>query len=711
MSENQATYGRARTAALVGLGVQFLLAVVVGLAGLWSQGPALHTATWHLLGGLPIWAVLVAISYQHQLERAEALEAEQLAKRDRQTAEIFDTAGEQLQLARQRLASFYRWGLHGVSLFVSLYLLVTGGLLFRGAWGRMEEGTLDSAALGEAASPLVLMFLMAFVAFVAFIVARYTAGMTRKPAWQLLRGGASYLMGTAVVAVLIMGGAVFAEFGNRAVMGWMSLLIPGLMLFIGVEVALLFVLGIYRPRRAGEIARPAFDSRVLGLLTSPESLAKAIGDTLNYQFGFEVSSSWFYRLVSRWVTPLFAGGLLILWLFTSVVIVEPHQQAIITLNGRMVSASAERLAHPPGIHFKAPWPFGRVSKYPVGRLQEIRIGAELREDEELAVLWTNQHDVEGAGYLLTAPTPPEAHFGPGRAEELASVIGGSEHMAATLVAAQVSVQYEIEDLARYAQAFEDPDQVLRNLAEREVTRYFVTRHIDALLGVGRIEAGRVLTGRIQQAARARGLGLRVVFVGLPGIHPPAGTGGEEAVAGPAEAFLEPVGAISERRARVEEARQAAIEMLAETAGSRAMARRIAEKLGELRAHREALEAAREAGEPTEALEKRYRETEVAVEGLLAEAGGRAATSIYQARAYRWQRAHGEWAKAHRFASQAAAYRASPRFYSARRYLEVLAEGLGEARKTIVATEQAEVPTYRLDLKDSADALGSIMQTE
>ena len=70
MIQDQQSYARAARAALVGLVVQFVLAAGMLLVGLYARSPALHAATWHLFGGLPIWGILLVIYHQHRIERA-----------------------------------------------------------------------------------------------------------------------------------------------------------------------------------------------------------------------------------------------------------------------------------------------------------------------------------------------------------------------------------------------------------------------------------------------------------------------------------------------------------------------------------------------------------------------------------------------------------------------------------------------------------------
>ena len=80
MSQDQHIYRRATTAAVVGLVVQFVLALVVALLALYSGSDAVLAAMWHLFGGLPIWGFLAVLYHQHRLERMEALEFEQLKR-------------------------------------------------------------------------------------------------------------------------------------------------------------------------------------------------------------------------------------------------------------------------------------------------------------------------------------------------------------------------------------------------------------------------------------------------------------------------------------------------------------------------------------------------------------------------------------------------------------------------------------------------------
>ena len=100
------------------------------------------------------------------------------------------------------------------------------------------------------------------------------------------------------------------------------------MLVVAGETALNFLLNLYRPRRAGETPRPAFDSRLLSLLSAPDSIVRSINEAVNYQFGFDITSSWGYQLLLRNFVRL-AGILVVVVVgLTTLVIVEPQEQGM-----------------------------------------------------------------------------------------------------------------------------------------------------------------------------------------------------------------------------------------------------------------------------------------------------------------------------------------------------------------------------------------------
>lgn len=712
MSQDHQFYQRATRAAIVGLSVQIVLGVFCALIGLWAHSPAIHAATWHIFGGLPIWVILLAIYYQHRLERLETLETEQLTKTDAQAAALFDEQGQDLQVARNRLDTLYRLGLPIVSLVVAIYLVLVGAVMLYANHKAYASGDLIKEAIGgtalSAPGLFQLFWMTVALAFVSFIVARYESGMTMIAEWQLLRGGASYLMGTTLVAVLLVVGSFIAWVRevDQTPFAVLAMLIPAAMVLVGSEMLLTAVLSAYRPRRPGEIPRPAFDSRTLGLLTKPESIAKAIGDTINYQFGFEVSRSWFYQLLSRSIAPLLVFGAFVLLALSCIFTVEPHQQALVLRFGKIVGQPLD-----PGLHLKLPWPVSTVETFPVKRLFQVTVGSVRGDvDPNAAILWTNTHGTGKEEYLITAPSQT-AQIETGFLNSFNPTKSNTPGMA--LIGATVTVQFRIKDLLAYSKAVAEPTRLLSALAEREVASFFVTQTVDQLVGPERIASSETLKDRLQKAAdtaladsngKPQSLGLEIVFVGFSAVHPPS----DSEVAA---SFHEQIGALQEKQATIEKAHQDATEMLATVAGSREDAEAIDQAITSLDSVRAEIEGLRNSGDAAkiEAKAKEALAKELVIEDLLTRSNGKAAQLISGARAYRWQRSVTEQAKASRFLAELSAYGKAPELYRTRRYLETLAEGLDKSRKFVIGSQSTEAPVFRLDLTDNTSSMDAIFK--
>lgn len=691
-SHDQETFRRATGAALTALCVQVGLTIIVAVIGLWAQSPAMHAATWHLLGGWPAWLVLLLLFHQQRLEHIESLEFEDRAK-DEAASALFEDRELDLRLAHRRLVYLRKWGLGIVSVTMGGYLLVAGALLLwsnlqalRG--GQVADTPFYTEALSPGVNTLVLMAVWTAIALAAFLTARYIAGMTREPAWQLLRGGAGYLMGNATVALLILAGSAAAHLQIANFMATLRLIVPGLMVLIGIEILVTFLLSAYRPRRADEVPRPAFDSRVLGLLTTPQSIARAVGEAINYQFGFEVSRSWFYRLLGRAMAPLTVLMIVILFLISSVVIVDTHEKAIVTCFGR-ISAELD-----PGLHFKFPWPISRATKYAVGRIHTITVGStETEAQPGTPVLWTNEHSVGEESYLVTAPTrlKDDVASGEGNSVDDESTPGMS------LVAAEIAVNYRIEDLTAYVNAAAEPRSLLQAVCQRRVNAYFAGRDIDTLLtrhDLG-VDDGppNTMGGVLRDAMQAdtADMGVAVVSVLVAGIHPPQG--GDVAVA-----FHEQIGAEQEAFSAIEKAEQKSIEALATVAGSEDYANRLFEAIT-------AYNTTRTTHDATEiAITQAYEQ----INRLLATSGGGVADLIYAARAHRWKTALAARTRAEHFETDLLAYHAAPEYFRVRRYLNIVARGMANARKFLIPTHLESTPRIRLDLTEDRTNLSGTL---
>lgn len=684
MNQDQLTYTRATTASLIGLSMQFVLVLLLVILGLYAESKAVLAAAFYCVPGLAIWLLLWLIYKQHQLERAEALEASKLAESDARSAAIFDEAGAQLAQAKTRLDNLYTWGIRIVSGLTAAYLIGVGVLLLYLNNTALKRGTLSETPLSETINTSLFALLLAVGWMGGFLVARYVAGMTRVDSWQALRGGASTLIGNVFLGVLpILAATALLFFGNNLGFVYVALVIPAIMVLLGIEVVLGMVLGFYRPRKGDEFVRPAFDSRLLGWLTRPESIGKIFSETLNYQFGFEVSKSWFMRLLGKALLPLAGICLAFIIGMSSLVIVQPHQQAIITTNGAFV-----RIAEP-GLSFKAPWPFGKAEKYDVNRIHSIRLGSRAHIDDEHKVdgpiLWTNQHVEEGAKeeLLITAPPP-----GAGTTEDKDSVLG-------EMIGADIDVKFRIENLEQYTGITDkttgssNPIALLQTIAQHEVTRYFATHDTDELLSSGRASAGGDLQLAIQEELDKYSVGLEVVLVSVSGVHPPQEV---------ADDYHARINALQESQTAEAKALQEADIILATVAGERDRAARLSEMVKTHTALTTKIQQLDESDAQRAELQAEAERQSVAIELLMIESGGQVGQRMSQARAERWSRSLGAEARDKRLTAELKAYQNAPRYYPVSRYLDTLVAGLKDRPKTVIGSgADVSNPEVVLDL--------------
>jgi modulator of FtsH protease HflK len=666
-------FRRAMTAASTGLGVQVALSIATALTGLWADSQAVYAAAWHMLGGLPIWIVLLILYQQHERERTQRLAAAKLSESTK-TATIFDSLGDDLDAAKARLDRLYRYGLPIVSLVVAIYLVSAGAGLLYAHFTAMQAADAGAPRLAAGCNPVGLMFVTAAIAFTAFVTARWISGYTRQRAWQLLRGGAGFLMSCFVVSLFLFAGAAAVAIADDArLLGWLAVAIPAIMLLVGLEILLTSLLESYRPKVPGVVVRPAFDSRVLGLLTAPDSLGRVVAETISYQFGVEVSRSWLYQLLGSAVTPLTVLGIGILMALSCLTIVGPDERGIRLRFGHMVGEPL-----PPGLHTKWPWPIETTDLHPVGRVQEILVSSDLtgRSRDAAAILWTGDGDAAaklGQENFLAAAAPSTA---------------ANESAGVSLVSADVIVQYTVGDLRQFVLGSVDHRQALHLVAEREVAEHFATHDIDDLLGSGRIQAGADLEKAIQARIDSLRLGIDVVGVAITALHPPIGP--------VSRAFHSQIGAVQEKETSIQLARKEAVRQLARVAGSVDLSMRIDAAIRRL-------DALRTAGDTAQAAA-----ADLEIDRLLTDARGEAAEALHKARAYRWQRSVGERASSDRFAGELLAYQASPIYYRTRRYLEVLADGLTGRRKFVIAGDAGDAPVFRMDFSDPTSAIDTLL---
>lgn len=663
MKADPLAYKRAASVSLIGLSIQSVLAIVLLLYSVLGADPVALTAFFYALIGLPAWAALALVFHQHRLERIEAAEEELYASSHAADASVFEGAASEFRLAATRLAWMHR-------VLLPMMSLLMGGLLVGiGLW-RLSSGR-EALAPDGFTRPELTGWAVAVglgVAVVGFIFARFVAGMAKQEVWGNLRAGAAISVGVSLAGLLLAVAHGVAFAGSEAALRYMHVILPAAMIALGAEIFLNFLLNVYRPRRMGEAPRPAFDSRILGFVAAPDRIAESVNEAINYQFGFDVSSTWFYQLLSRSILSLGALGVLVLWGLSSLAVVAPNERGLILQFGALQREVGS------GLHWKAPWPMQTLETFPALQVNEFTVGTP-KPANDGPILWTEEHG--GQERFLLVQSSQETT---GPRDDL------------SLLAVEAPVQYEVVNLELFKRLAGDAEdsadrdamrrEVLRLVAERELIEFMGGRSVGEVLGAGRQSMTRELRRRIEnryaQLNEGQGAGVRILFVGIAGAHPPT----DEDVA---LSFEKVVSSEQAAQAVIERARAEAIKTLANVAGDVDLAQRIVDEL-------DALERARNEGAGAEAIAVR----EAAIDELLAEAGGEAARRIARAKAQRWETHMGVRALATRQEGRSLLYEAAPSYYKARLYLDAVLDSVREARVFITAFD---TPHIRLNFED------------
>jgi len=657
--------------------VSFILSIIFfGITfflGRWSGFLAVSAVSWLILSVAFIWFVLCLQFYQRSLAEQEKLDSGQLI-RDERTSAIFQASSEQatlLSVAQRRLEIFEKWFVPIFAALIGAFQIGIGLYLFKAFSAGFEE---------ELKQPLLCGICLTAIAFVSFLISRYATGMSGQIEWKPLRAGGSSFLGIAVVCfILAILLAVVYLFNKFWPVNAMAQAIPVLLVVLGVETAVNLVMDIYRPRLKGRYSRSAFDSRLLGVINEPGGILRSAADAIDYQFGFKVSQTWFYKLLEQAIVPLVLFGAITLYLFSCVVVVSPDEQAIVEHFGNPLNESNNVRLLDPGLHIKWPWPIDISYQYPTERISEISIGfvpkidPETGEVERKPLLWGEQHYAEEYHLMVASE-----QIGTG------SMIGT---VPVSLVIAAVPVQYRIKDLYSFIYNHNEPEKLLKSICYRELTRFAASAKIetgenneseDSLLGTGRAKAGRILTERIQKAVNEQGLGIEIVFVGLQGIHPPPEVAAD---------YQKVIGAVQNKQALVLNAQAERNKTLGPIVGSVEKT----EKLYELWLK---YQQAEDANSP-EDIEKLVKQLDHTFE----EAKGDIFKTLRESQSYAFKKEIVAKATGDRFSEQLKAYRAAPEIYLQEQRLSMLEETLDDIRKYVVVADQNDTQITIIDLQE------------
>ena len=510
---------RGKNVAIVAAVLQAIITLVMVIIWRLTGSAAAMVSLWMLLGGVAVWLTTAVLFYARQLEQQEALEYQEIQSPG-QSSGIFDKSQAlSLRPAASRVALLERWFVPIFTLLLAAYNAAMGVLMLRylrdtvpGELTNMAEGT---------------VFLV-LVGFGAFLFSRYCTGMGRAAQWRLLRPAGALLLACALFIAAVAIALLVASQQNYQLERIVAYALPAVQIIYAIELLLNFVLDLYRPRIPGDEYRPSYESRLLGLLAEPGRVGHSLAEAVNYQFGFEVSKTWFYQLISRAIVPLIVFGVVVMFALSSVVIVRDGEGYVVKHWGQLTQA---RTLLQPGLALKWPWPIDTVQRFNTGEIHEVVLGVGektqpkyTRDGQEL-ILWTEEHGFGShieRDFLVGVP----------RREEATARNEAGKAPAVSIIKLVVVVRYRVTDPYKYGYKYTDAKELLTCVADEEMVRYCASATLDqavsgqadrpqAIMTHGREAAARALKKRIQTELDKVDLGVEIVFVGIVSAHPPA----------------------------------------------------------------------------------------------------------------------------------------------------------------------------------------------
>jgi regulator of protease activity HflC (stomatin/prohibitin superfamily) len=201
-----------------------------------------------------------------------------------------------------------------------------------------------------------------------------------------------------------------------------------------------------------------------------------------------IKSLYTIRYTLKILPALALAFIFVLFLSTSVFVVQPYQQAAVYHFGKLTPSSIKN----PGLHIKFPWPVDKMEIYDVRRAASIQIGYESSGTANF--LWTQKHDI--GEYML--------------------LLGNGNEM----VAVNLKIIYVISDLYSYIKTSTNAQAVLSAAAYNALMSRTVNTTLDSFLNVDRNSLSVSVLEELSDFCKSEKLGLSVIQIVIENIHPP-----------------------------------------------------------------------------------------------------------------------------------------------------------------------------------------------
>jgi regulator of protease activity HflC (stomatin/prohibitin superfamily) len=473
------------------------------------NSPLILLETFHVAIGIPIFAILLLLFHQRYREILEKEEVEELSKRE----DAIFKEEESLLVSRLRLQQTEKWGvpvLGVIILCLFIYVPLRAIYYFRG-----------NPIVYEA--DLQISLLILGLTFLIFLPSRYVIGKSREKQLKDLQVIGTYLGVNALFTGLIAISVALRFFGITRIEWFVFYILCLLLGLTGIEYLFNFIISFYRT--AGAPRRIILDSRIYYFLSTPEEVIPSFSEIIDRQFGFHITQTWFYQFIKNRIIPLLMLGGFLLYILTSMVIVQPHEKAFIEFLGRPVGSQkinpkSEIAPSPklgsvgdrnpkifgPGLHLKFPFPIGTAKIYDVDRIKNVRVGVKGEEGER--ILWTEKHYEEEFNWMIASQ------------ESISQ--STSATVPVNFLAGTIWIYYKInpDQLFNYAYKHSEPEKLLEGVIYNQFTKMVMSIDFFDIMNVKRLPLADTLKNKVQEEVNRKELGVEIISVSLEGIHPP-----------------------------------------------------------------------------------------------------------------------------------------------------------------------------------------------
>ena len=181
----------------------------------------------------------------------------------------------------------------------------------------------------------------------------------------------------------------------------------------------------------------------------------------------------------------------------SVYTVNDKQQAVVTTFGEVTGVTG------PGLHFKLPLGIQQVQKVDVNVYRKIELGYRSQND----------NSANASGYIGYTAEAPHGSYS---VEDESKMISGDYN----IVNCDFFVEYKISDPVKYLYNSQNPDLILKSLAQSHIRNVISSYTVDQILTTGKGEIQTTIKESIIEELSVYDLGLVLTDIKLQDAEPP-----------------------------------------------------------------------------------------------------------------------------------------------------------------------------------------------